>query len=210
MIVADKSGVRAWCWAAYVRWAVDRAFRGIWVDGARPKVAGKLLFYANHPGWWDGFVFHQLTQQWQLDGYCMMDEVQLKRFSFLRHLGAFSIEKGHGHAALQSLRYAGRLLQQPKSAVIIFPEGKLSPNALTLQPLMRGVEILAKRSGAWCVPLGIRYAFLEHQKPDILVSWGEAHAPQPLQDMQLHLQERMDRLASVSSILGLRPLREMN
>lgn len=206
MIAADKRGVRAWLWAGYVRWAVRRAFRGIWVDGSPPVADGKLLFYANHPGWWDGFVFHQLTQHWRLDGYCVMDEVQLKRFPFLRRLGAFSIAKTK---PLESVRYANRLLQQPKSAVIIFPEGELSHSG-KLKPLMRGVEMLARHSGAQCIPLGIRYAFLDDRKPDILVSVGEAHGPEALESMQERLQGQLDRVRAISSTLVLRPLRGMN
>lgn len=206
MIAADKRGLRAWLWAAYVRWAVRRAFRGVWVDGAAPTGDGSLLFYANHPGWWDGFVFHQLTQHWGLDGYCVMEEAQLMRFPFLRRLGAFSIVKTK---PLESVRYTNRLLKQQKSAVIIFPEGELSHEP-RLKPLMRGVEMLAEHSGARCVPLGIRYAFLDDRKPDIFVSVGEAHAAESLQSMRERLQGQVDRLTHISSTKALRPLRRMN
>jgi 1-acyl-sn-glycerol-3-phosphate acyltransferase len=206
VLKARKGGVATLVVEAYLRRKMRGAFRGVWLRGALPKAEAGLLLYANHTGWWDGFVVHALAKDAGWDGYCLMEEEGLLRYPFLGRIGAFSVRKGHGPSALAAMRYARSLLQEKRTAVFLFPEGTLRPGGEAPLRLERGVEVLARFAEAACVPVAIRYAFLEHERPDVLLQLGTPHGPGALASFATHLLEGVTSLASVRSLDGFRPL----
>lgn len=204
MIHADKSGLWASVIDRYVGWKVRRAFRTVWIRGTLPE-GGGLLVYVNHPGFWDGFITHQLGAVAGWDTYALMDEKNLKRYRFLSRIGAFSVRPGEASSALESLRYARELLQRPRASVFVFPEGELRPGTQP-GPLQRGVELLARAAQARCLPVAIRYAVFEHELPDVLLEVGEAHAPERLEGFDHRLRALVSRAAAARSPEGYRVL----
>lgn len=206
MIRAAKDGPMAALVAAYVGRKVRRAFRGVWVRGTLPPRDARLVVYANHTNFWDGFACHVLCRAGGWDAYCMMEEHNLARYRFLRRLGAFSVRRGDAHAAVETLRYATGLLRSPGRAVVVFPEGVLRPWTGALQPLERGVEVLARRASARCLPVAIRYRFYEHELPDLLLAVGEAHDPAPLSEFASRLTAVLGALDEGRPLADFRPL----
>jgi 1-acyl-sn-glycerol-3-phosphate acyltransferase len=204
VIRAAKGGPFGWLADRYVGWKFRSAFRGLWVRGELPAGAEGRLVYMNHTNWWDGFVFHQLGQAVGWDVYCVMEERNLERYRFLSRLGAFSIRRGEAASSLETLRYAGQLLRRPRAAVCIFPEGELRPFGVLPLRLERGVELLARVGKVECVPLAIRYAFFEHERPDVLVDVGTPHAGGALSRFQTELEAGVRRLAEVTGLEGFR------
>ncbi|MBM7119173.1 lysophospholipid acyltransferase family protein [Archangium primigenium] len=202
MIHAAKGGLLGGVADGYVGWKFRSAFRGLWVRGPLEGGAQARLVYANHTNWWDGFVLHQLGRAAGWDAYCVMEEHNLARYRFLSRLGAFSIRRGEGSSSLETLRYARGLLRKPRAAVCIFPEGELRPFGARELRLERGVELLARVGQVPCVPLAIRYVFFEHERPDVLVQVGEAHAAGPLARFQEALSATVRALESVTSLEG--------
>ncbi|PTL81715.1 lysophospholipid acyltransferase family protein [Vitiosangium sp. GDMCC 1.1324] len=200
MIRAAKGGLLGWLADGYVGWKFRSSFRGLWVRGTLPAGTDARLVYANHTNWWDGFVLHQLCQAAGWDIYCVMEEQNLERYRFLARLGAFSIRRGEGSSSLETLRYAGQLLKKPRAAVCIFPEGELRPFGVLPMRLERGVELLARVGKAECVPIAIRYAFFEHERPDVLVEIGTPHRAGPLPRFQSELESAVRRLAETTSL----------
>jgi len=70
---------------------------------------------------------------------------------FIASLGAFPVKRGEGDT--EAIRLAIAALQNGE-AVLIFPEGQRGDGE-HLQPVNRGVAMLAKRTGAKVVPVGI-------------------------------------------------------
>ena len=204
MIEADKRGLFTWVLERYVRRKVRRSFRGLWVRGAMPASDGGLIAYANHTSFWDGFIVHQVGQLAGWDGYAMMEEENLARYRFHARIGAFGVRRGDAGSALESIRYAKSLLRRPRGAVVIFPEGELHPGQGAVAPLQRGIEVMARVSKARCAPFAIRYAFLEHEFPDVLVEFGPTHAGADLEDFTQRLNEVHARLAQVRTTDGFR------
>ncbi|QRN96092.1 lysophospholipid acyltransferase family protein [Archangium violaceum] len=202
MIRAAKGGLFGWVLDGYVGWKFRSAFRGLWVRGGLPGGEGSRLVYANHSNWWDGFVLHQVGRAAGWDAYCVMEEHNLERYRFLSRLGAFSIRRGEWASSLETLRYAGQLLRRPRAAVCIFPEGELRPFGVVPLRLERGVELLARVGRVECVPLAIRYAFFEHERPDVLVEVGTPHAAGTLSRFQSELEGAVRRLAETTSLEG--------
>ncbi|HZH02755.1 MAG TPA: lysophospholipid acyltransferase family protein, partial [Myxococcaceae bacterium] len=164
---------------AYVRFKVRSAFRGFWVRGALPADV-PVLAYANHTNFWDGFIVHQLALTSRREGFAMMEEKNLRKYPFLSRIGAFSVRPDDPTSALESLRYAQGLLTRPRATVYVFPEGEHRPfNAGPIR-LKRGLELLARRAKVACVPLAIRYAFFEHERPEVLINVGDPHPPSSL------------------------------
>lgn len=71
--------------------------------------------------------------------------------SLIRSLGAFPVKRGEGDT--EAIRLTMRLLEEG-NAVLMFPEGTRG-DAVTLGPISRGVGMIAKRTGASIVPIGI-------------------------------------------------------
>ncbi len=206
MIRAAKGGPLGWLLDRYVGGKFRSAFRGLWVRGELPTGEGARLVYANHSNWWDGFVLHQVARVAGWDAYCLMEEKNLARYRFLSRLGAFSIRPGEGASTLESLRYARELLSRPRAAVCLFPEGELRPFGVNPPRLRRGVELLARAGRVECVPLAFRYAFFEHERPDVLVEVGAPHGPGPLSLFQERLEAGVERVAAAKSLEGFRQL----
>lgn len=206
MIPACKGCLRQRVVDAYVRRKVRGAFRAVWLRGELPPAPKGLLIYVNHTNWWDGFVVHQLGKAAGWDGYALMEERNLARYPFLRHIGAFSVRRGEAASSLETLRYARRLLRRPGAAIFVFPEGEHRPPGELPLRLERGVEALARLSGVPSVPVAVRYAFFEHERPDVLLEVGTPHPPLRLADYQRRLEERLVALQAVTRLDGFHRL----
>ncbi|HYO68330.1 MAG TPA: acyltransferase, partial [Archangium sp.] len=79
---------------------------------------------------------------------------------------------------------------------------ELRPFGVLPLRLERGVELLGRVGQAECVPLAIRYAFFEHERPDVLVEVGTPHAAGPLSRFQSELEGAVRRLAEVTGLEG--------
>jgi len=205
MIPARKGGPLGWAWGRYIDHKFRATFRALWTRGALPDAGTPLLVYANHTNWWDGFVAHQLCRAAGWEGYCMMEEQNLTRYRFLARLGAFSVRRGEAGSAVETLRYAKGLLSRPGAAVFLFPQGKLSPFAARPLRFERGLEVLARRSGARCLPLALRYAFFEGERPDVLCEVGPVHAPLPLAECEARLTSLLDAVSAAQDVSEFTP-----
>ena len=68
-----------------------------------------------------------------------------------RSLGAYPVKRGEGDT--ESIRLSIEMLEAGE-ALVLFPEG-VRGDGVTMNPISRGVAMLAKRTGAPVVPAGI-------------------------------------------------------
>ncbi|GMU59084.1 MAG: hypothetical protein AMXMBFR34_08470 [Myxococcaceae bacterium] len=202
MIRDAKGGPFTWLLEWYVARKVRSAFRGVWVRGALPSADGGLLVYANHSSFWDGFLIHQVARAARWDGYAMMEEANLAKYPFHARLGAFSVRRGDRRSALESVRYAAGVLRREQGAVFVFPEGELRAGGGPLGRFKRGVEVIARHAKVRCLPLAIRYTFLEHEHPDVLLEVGPTHPPDDLGRFVTELSFAHARLSEARSTDG--------
>jgi 1-acyl-sn-glycerol-3-phosphate acyltransferase len=205
VIRARKGGLSTWAVEAYLRTKMRSAFRGLWLRGVLPPGDAGLLVYANHASFWDGFVLHALAQAAGWDAYCLMEEKNLRRYRFLTRLGAFSVCPGEVASTLAAFRYAKGLLKE-KAAVVLFPEGEIRPFGELPLRLEGGLEVLARVSQAACLPVAIRYAFFEDEKPDILLEVGVAHPAVSLAAFGERLGAGVESLHDVRRLDGFQRL----
>ncbi|MDX2009844.1 MAG: lysophospholipid acyltransferase family protein [Myxococcaceae bacterium] len=186
----------------YIGRKVRSAFRGVWVRGQLPSSRDGLVAYLNHSSFWDGFIAHQLGLAAGWDSYAVMEEQNLAKYPFHTRIGAFSIRRGDPRSAVETLKYAKTVLSRPNACVIIFPQGEIRAGQGPLGELSRGVEVLARSSKKPAVPIAIRYAFLEHEHPDVLIEVGTPHAAGDLARYESSLGEVYERVLSARSTEG--------
>jgi hypothetical protein len=178
----SRAGAGLIYWAL-VRSAIWSHFARVWlrIDGPTPTPAdGPLIFYMNHPSWWDGYmaiVLNRLVLRNRFQGFCMMDEQQLRRYRFFSWIGAFSVNRGDPRSAMRSVAYIGRLLAERRDrALAIFPQGEITPNDRRPLTMFSGIAHIARRAGGAALwPVALRYEFRGEQRPEAFLRAGPVH-----------------------------------
>lgn len=208
MIPARKSAVfNAW-FASHARSRIHAEFGRVMVHGLDATraltEASPVLFVANHPSWWDALVaLHASRHLLGVDGYAMMDEKNLAELPFFALVGAFGVDLDRAEGAAASLRYAARLLDRPRRAVWIFPQGTERPiteRPLAFRPGSAALLRIARRAVG--VPVALRYEHAEDERPWLFVSFG---APiEERADGQAHERAVEEELARIERAVRAR------
>ncbi len=115
---------------------------------------GKIILAGNHTGWLDTFIVQMATKRhlWFVTGPAAF-QIPIVKY-LLKYFNVLPLQFGKGLEALDSA-----VTQLKKGeAVIIFPEGKLTPNG-ELCKFHRGVGIIAKQADCAVVPFAIKGGF---------------------------------------------------
>jgi chlorobactene lauroyltransferase len=140
-----------------------------------------IIFYCNHAAWWDGFWTHLITEKFfhqQL--FLMMEDKQLRRYSFFTKLGAFSVNRTNPREGLESIAYAAQMLSQKsekQNALWIFPQGVIEANDKRPIVFFNGTSHIVKKTLAqtgrvYIASCCTRYEFTNEQKPDLFISFN--------------------------------------
>jgi 1-acyl-sn-glycerol-3-phosphate acyltransferase len=144
----------AWYWfiRAVVKYLYFKLSGGMRVSGTEnvPRT-GAIIVASNHASYLDpplmGCALPRVLT------YMAKEELFRNRvFGWLiRSLGAFPVRRGAGD--LESIRIALSILAENR-ALLVFPEGTRNLGQ-QMGPMNRGVEMLARKSGALVVPVGL-------------------------------------------------------
>jgi 1-acyl-sn-glycerol-3-phosphate acyltransferase len=161
------------------------AFHRVYLRQAAPPPgpdSSPLIMFGNHSAWWDAHLVMALNEEcWHTDGYVMVEDIQLARYSFFRWCGAFSVNRRDPRSAVESMNYAIRLLTEAPHhgagprALLIFPQGEIRANDVRPLAFYQGVGRIASKTalqaGACALyPIALRYEFIGEQKPDAFIS----------------------------------------
>jgi 1-acyl-sn-glycerol-3-phosphate acyltransferase len=178
--LADPRAPAAAAFRAWGRWYVERQLAsgldGVHVHGldeaSRVIASSPTIVAANHVCWWDGLLFVSLVRRLGGRGAVLVDQAQLARFAFFRPFGAIGIDRASPLAARRGLARAAECLRQPGDVLWMFPQGQhTSPHRRPLG-LSRGVELLARRTGATILPVAVQYPFLSAPRPAAFVRFA--------------------------------------
>ena len=177
MIAAKKNSVIGSLFAFYHKRLLKKHFFRIHLNG-RENLANTgrtpAILAANHSNWWDGFLAYFLTNRlMKCDDYLMMDIEQLKRYSFFRYIGVFSVDRKNPAEAMRSINYAADIIKDSNRCLWIFPQGEMTPQDKRPLVFYSGISKIAERAGkVQIIPVAIRYEFLMEQRPEVFISIG--------------------------------------
>ena len=163
-----------------VRPAFRRTFQRVALhaaDVARPSPDLPTIVYSNHPSWWDGYIAFLFSDElWHCESYLMMEQPQLARYSFFRYCGVFSVDRHDPREGMRSVAYAATLIRAGAGRVLwIFPQGEITPVDRRPFETFAGVAHIAKRAAPLrCIPMALRFEFLQEQRPEALIRLGPA------------------------------------
>ncbi|MEM6732916.1 MAG: lysophospholipid acyltransferase family protein [Myxococcota bacterium] len=178
MIPAKKNGWFLRWFSGVARSRIRRTFQFVHIRGVerlRALVAQPVLLVSNHTAFWDPLVAIWLTNfVAKTDSYALMDAKNLRRLPFFRITGAFGVDLDAPRDGGIGIRYAARLLRQPKTLVWIFAQG--DERVVTERPLnfRAGAAAVARLApDARVLPLALRYEFGNTERPELHINVGE-------------------------------------
>ncbi|MDN3587032.1 1-acyl-sn-glycerol-3-phosphate acyltransferase [Pedobacter aquatilis] len=112
----------------YIKFIIKKDFHAFRYDTLLLKEDSSVLVLANHFSWWDGFFIFYLNKLiFKKNFHVLVNAENYAKVRFLKYLGAFAASNS-GKDVLETLSYAGELLNDPKNLVLVFPQGKLHSN----------------------------------------------------------------------------------
>lgn len=179
MIPAKKNKLIGNIFAVYHRKLMKQHFYAVHLSGVQNLESldnsKPVVMFANHSNWWDGFIAYFLTNRlMKKDDYLMMDIEQLKKYSFFKYIGVFSVDRNIPADAVRSINYAAELISNTNKYLWIFPQGEMTPQDKRPLKFFSGITKIAEKTGEVnLVPVCFRYEFLMEQRPEVFISVGK-------------------------------------
>lgn len=124
----------------YISRSVKRHYHKIDFNQIETNPQKSVLLIANHYSWWDGFLFFHLNKLlFKKKFHIMILEETIIKHGFLKYVGSFSVSKT-SRSMLETLKYAGNLLDDSENLLVIFPQGKLYSNFVDEIKFEKGLE----------------------------------------------------------------------
>jgi hypothetical protein len=168
----------------YVRKYLRRNFHALrlleGMDGGpdRPAIAGEpVVFYSNHPGWWDPLTFlfagHLLHPDRMV--YGPIDAGALGKYRFLERIGLFGIEPGTWRGSARFLRMARAAARRTDVILWITAQGEFTDPRVRPLVMRPGIgHAVAAMDRGLVVPFAVEYPFWSERCPEALAAFGPA------------------------------------
>lgn len=163
----NKLVYRFFCW--YIQRIIKKNFLSLNYNEVEIASDKSVLLLANHYSWWDGFVFLHLNKIFiNKKFHVMVMEKTAKEIWFMKYIGAFGVRR-NSREMLQSLTYAGELLNNPNNLLLIFPQGKLHSSHLTKIAFEKGLlKIIEASKKEFQFLFAASFTdYFENQKPSL-------------------------------------------
>lgn len=125
MYLPRKNAFIYYFYSWYISYIINKNFR----DFTHTKISitndEAVLLLANRFSWWDGYILFQLNKRvFKKKFHVLVTAEDYQKTKYLKYFGAFAPE-AKGKDLLETLTYAGQLLDDPQNLVLIFPQGKI-------------------------------------------------------------------------------------
>ena len=168
------------------------------VDARPPALAGPVIFYANHPAWWDPIVLLLVIRKsypdWQFHG--PIDEAALDRYRWLEHLGLFGVRPDSVHGYRRFIDAGDTLLQSDRKGLVMTAQGRFVDVRERPVILRRGVtHLLRRHAAARACPIALEYVFWNERLPEVLVRFGQRAVMadgRPIETIHDELQQALE------------------
>lgn len=120
-----KSLVLSKIFSWYIAYVLKRDFSSYTFNKVSVKPDEAVLLLANHFSWWDGFLMFQLNRvSFKKKFHVLVTNEDYEQNWYLKYVGAFAAVN-RGKDVVETLIYAGKLLNDSENIVLVFPQGKL-------------------------------------------------------------------------------------
>lgn len=165
---------------AYVRRYLQRHFHAVRLlrgpDGESPDLGdAPLLFFSNHPGWWDPlvFLFVGLERYPGRHVYGPIDATALGKYRFMERIGFIGIEPGTWRGAARFLRMARAAAQRSDVVYWVTAQGAFTDPRVRPTRIRPGLgHAVAAMDRGFAVPLAVEYPFWNERLPEALTAFG--------------------------------------
>jgi 1-acyl-sn-glycerol-3-phosphate acyltransferase len=167
----------------YVRRYLRRHFHAVRLlrappgDAAdHPDIAGEpVIFFTNHPGWWDPLVFLACGEILYPDrlSYGPIHSGALGKYRFLERIGFVGIEPGTWHGSARFLRLARAAGRRTDVILWVTSQGQfVDPRARPVEIQPGVAHAVAAAGRGLVVPCAVEYPFWTERLPEALVAFG--------------------------------------
>jgi len=155
-----------------------RLLRGADGGGDRPDLGDEpVVFYSNHPGWWDPLTFLFLGEALYPGRmvYGPIDADALGKYKFLERIGFLGIDPHTWRGSARFLRMARAAARRTDVIFWITAQGEFADPRVRPLVLRPGVgHAVAAMDRGIVVPLAAEYPFWNERCPEILTAFGPA------------------------------------
>lgn len=103
----------------YIQFIIKKDFSAFNFGEVEIKPDAAILILANHFSWWDGFFLFYINKKvFKKQFHVLVNAENYNKVGFLKYLGAFAAEN-KGKDVLETLNYAGKLLDNPTNLVLV-------------------------------------------------------------------------------------------
>ncbi|SFG67276.1 lysophospholipid acyltransferase family protein [Pedobacter insulae] len=125
MYYPRKNGLISKCYSWYFDFIFKINFSKFTYNKLTVQDDKAILVLANRFSWWDGFMLFQLNKKvFKKQFHVLVTSSDYQTINYLKYFGAFA-PKNKGKDVIETLQYAGALLDDPRNLVLIFPQGKM-------------------------------------------------------------------------------------
>ena len=161
----------------YVRRMLVKKFDGVRILNKTPLPvpAGRsVIFYSNHPGWYDPLIMTLVAESYlpQHMAFGPMDADALKKYSFMKKIGTFGVERDSARGAARFLQVSRGILAMPGMAMMITPQGEFTDVRSRPVEFKPGLARLAADCGAIIQPFASEFIYWDEPRPEILLNFG--------------------------------------
>lgn len=156
-----------------------RRFKKVWIRQEYvPEEESRTVYYLNHHSWWDGIIPLLLNEYLlKQNARALMEDKQMRQYSFFKKIGAFSIDREDPKKAVTSLRYAVQSMKRERASLFIYPEGKITAVGSNMEFEGGLAWLHSKIPDVDFVPIGIYMHTIRHDKPELHLHIGKPLAP---------------------------------
>ncbi len=162
----------------YVRRMLGKKFNGFRILNETPQTVAadrSVIYFSNHPGWYDPLVLILLAESFLPDhlAFGPMDADALEKYKFMKKIGIFGVEKDSARGAARFLQVSRGMLATPGKVLLITPQGEFADVRSRPVEFKPGLARLAADCGAIVQPLAMEFVFWDEPRPEILVNFGK-------------------------------------
>lgn len=152
-----------------------RVLKGEGGRGGHPAITGEpVIFFTNHPGWWDPLVFLLVAEKCYPDrlNYGPIDATALGKYRFMDRIGFLGIEPHSRRGAARFLRMARAAGHRTDVIFWITAQGEFADPRRRPPGIRPGVGHAAAGGRGLIVPVAVEYSFWNERLPEALVAFG--------------------------------------